>query len=389
MDWQGHYARIYGVVKALVEGGADVCVFSAGRFAERTVAAGARHFDLFAGGRSVGAIDTSVPRGCRYIPFATAYAEAVAAEVARTRPSVIVADSHAVIALAVANALDVPFVCIRPGHDVNPATYDGAVHSDGNLQVSETCLEAVEQLRDRYRIAEASPFLYVTMRSPFLNICCEPEQFVSEETRRAVEPVVFFGSLRPREELGPPPEPRRSDAHVYVSFGTAYSYSFEQTVLATLDAIATAVSARSGARATISLGAARLKSDPAASFTRPGIVVESWVDQWSILRDVDVFVTHHGLNSTHESIFHLVPMVGFPLSKDQPGMAALAERLGLSIPLGSGLGVPVEPMQVGAALDAVAASRAEMQAALARAREWELDAIDGRPEIVERIVALS
>ena len=39
-------------------------------------------------------------------------------------------------------------------------------------------------------------------------------------------------------------------------------------------------------------------------------------------READLFVTHHGLNSTHEAIFNRVPMLSYPFFWDQPGLAA-------------------------------------------------------------------
>ena len=46
-----------------------------------------------------------------------------------------------------------------------------------------------------------------------------------------------------------------------------------------------------------------------------------------------VFVTHHGLNSTHEAIYHRTPMLSYPFFGDQPYLANRCRDLGLSVPL--------------------------------------------------------
>ena len=61
--------------------------------------------------------------------------------------------------------------------------------------------------------------------------------------------------------------------------------------------------------------------------------VHTEVDQWSMLAHSDCFITHHGLNSTHEAIFHRVAMISFPFFWDQPALAAKCQALGLAIPL--------------------------------------------------------
>jgi UDP:flavonoid glycosyltransferase YjiC (YdhE family) len=390
MGGHGHFARLYGLIHALAAIGADACVFTDASFAPRVRAAGGRFFDLYAGGRSVESVDSSLPRPCRNVTFAAVHAEALAAEVAALSPSVIVADSHAVIGIAVANRLDLPFATIRPGHDVHPEHFLEQVRRDPILELDPRCEAAVETLRDRYGIADASPFSYGTALSPLLNIACEPEAFVSAETRSAIEPVVFFGSLRPREE----PDPASVHAgarplHVYVSFGTVAWFYWAPQALEALETISAVLAARTGTCATLSLGGTSLPGTALARLRRPGVAVERFVDQWRLLEATDVFVTHHGLNSTHEAIYRRVPMLSRPFHADQPQLAEKAQGFGLARPLGQGLGPPLEPAQVHAALDSVEQDRPRMLAALEQVREWEIETFEARPGIARRIVALA
>jgi hypothetical protein len=52
-----------------------------------------------------------------------------------------------------------------------------------------------------------------------------------------------------------------------------------------------------------------------------------------VLGEASLFLTHHGLNSTHEAIFQRVPMLSYPFFGDQPGARARTQELGLAVPL--------------------------------------------------------
>jgi len=152
-------------------------------------------------------------------------------------------------------------------------------------------------------------------------------------------------------------------------------------------ALADYVAATNDAAALISLGGADL-GDQAKRIVRPNVRVESYVDQWQVLQTASVFLTHHGLNSTHEAIFHQTPMISYPLFADQPPLAARCQEFGLAVPLVESLRDPVTPDDIGAALAHVAADRVAIGARLAEAARWELATIDERPTVIERVVDL-
>ena len=62
-------------------------------------------------------------------------------------------------------------------------------------------------------------------------------------------------------------------------------------------------------------------------------VVKTSVDQPEILKKVDLFITHGGSNSFHESLLAGTPMAVIPFFGDQPLVAKSVERLGLGINL--------------------------------------------------------
>ena len=103
--------------------------------------------------------------------------------------------------------------------------------------------------------------------------------------------------------------------------------------LGALRAVAAAVARRSDLEAVISLGGAGLDPTAIAEPARANVRVQGWVDQREQLADADVFITHSGLNSTHEALYHRVPMVSYPMFGDQPGLSARTCEFGVAVAL--------------------------------------------------------
>jgi MGT family glycosyltransferase len=59
----------------------------------------------------------------------------------------------------------------------------------------------------------------------------------------------------------------------------------------------------------------------------PNCQVYQAVDQISVLQNADVFVTHCGMNSVSEALYYGVPLVLFPLSPEQQGVANRVKEL--------------------------------------------------------------
>ena len=126
-----------------------------------------------------------------------------------------------------------------------------------------------------------------------------------------------------------------------------------------------------------------------ASLLRPNVQVFDYADQWAALREADIYVTHHGLNSTHESIFHEVPMLSYPFFGDQPAQARCCQDLGLAVPLVSTPRAPLEPEVVFGAIHRITDDRPAFAARLAEARAWELRTISERGAVIDRVEALA
>lgn len=61
------------------------------------------------------------------------------------------------------------------------------------------------------------------------------------------------------------------------------------------------------------------------------ITVERSVNQMEVLQKADVFVTHCGMNSVNEALYYQVPLVLFPQTNEQGGVAYRVNELGAGI----------------------------------------------------------
>jgi UDP:flavonoid glycosyltransferase YjiC (YdhE family) len=394
--FEGKAERLRPLIADLDRRGFEVHVFTDRRFATRVRQTGGRFVDLF-GPYPVEAVDDeSIPFPCRHVTFAAAYAERIAAELERLNPSLIVYDSFAVIARVLGRMLGIPYVAVWAGHNVNPMRA-APIAEDLPVFISPACHRAVATLRDKFGLDDASPYSYRTGPSPFLNLYGEPPEFLTPQERRTFEPVAFYGSLPPAEEIEQKLRfPRRrqfdrpaSDPKIYVSFG-AFSWRYwPREVFAALASISGALAELPDVSALLSLGGAELGRDAARRLAKPNVSVAPYVDQWEVLVEADLFVTHHGLKSTHESIFNRVPMVSYPLFADQPELAARCQRLGLAIPLADSPRAPLTHGRVHAAVTDFARRKKSMRARICEARDWELRVLAERDAVIGRIADLA
>ncbi len=386
-----HLSRDLAVIEALLEGGLRVVAFGDRLARQGAEALGAEFVDIYDGELDSG-YDDSIPVPARFVTFAGEQAGKVLQMLRPVRPEVVVSDSHAIVGRVVAHALGIPHVIVWSGH-ISHAGHIPEIMRRPDLYISERCRNAVRRLGGEWRIDDASPFMYRPQPSPDLNLYGEPAQWLPADQRSHYEPVRFFGSLssgRVRAAGVDRGEPAMftpaATLRVYAAFGAAITLSMRPEALPAFEAIVDAVQERPGVELLIGLGRqhevlTRRQSDR--------VQVHNYANQWRALAEADVFITHQGAKSTHEAIFHQVPMVSYPLQSDQPRVARDCQRLNLAVALTQEHLAPVQAHDVLAALDHVRDNRQAMSEALAVARMWEQMVVAGRPAIVEEIAQLA
>ncbi|MEQ1801805.1 MAG: glycosyltransferase [Gammaproteobacteria bacterium] len=397
MPEEGHLRRLLPIVRGLHARGHEVHVFTHCRFLPQVTSAGGKFVDLFAAWPLEAADSESRPVPCRYVSFAGHYAGRILDVVRPLGPSLVVYDTFAVIGRVVAAELGVPGINVCAGHNVAPAPFLRQLATDPRVAIAPACHAAVLRLQTEHLIRDATPFAYVDGMSETLNIYCEPPGFLTGAERQAFEPIAFFGSLPSVEYIETPRRnpvpvyfaPGTGGRRIYISFGTVVWRYYAAEALAAMEALADAVALQPGLDAMISFGGADAADTHATRLVRHNVRVEKRVNQWAALGEADLFVTHHGLNSTHEAIFNRVPMLSYPFFWDQPGLAAKCQAFGIARPLVEAPRGAVTVAAATRAINSIMGERAALAGPLEQARERELAVMSARHHVLDRIAAIA
>lgn len=393
MPEDGHFRQLRPLIADLARMGFAVHVFTHRRFGPEVERLGGIPINLFGKYPLNGADAESIPFPCRYVSFAAVYVEEILEELNQIRPALVLYETFSVIGRLAARLLGLPFINISTGHNLDPSRFLRMLRADPRIALSESCHRAVEILRDRYGESDASPFSYISGLSPFLNICCEPPEFLTEQERKVFEPLAFYGCISPldsgRYDTGHAHFSGQDKLRVYMSFGTVSLKYYASVASDAFQAVSECLADMPEAQVLISLGGAHLEEELRRRLTRPNVEFVSYVNQCAVLKEADVFITHHGMNSTHEAIFRCVPMLSYPFFADQPGLAERCREFGLAIPLAKSARERLDASGVRTALEMLLARRDSVRTRLEVARQWELDVIAQRPSVLDRIAALA
>ena len=328
----GHTNPTLGVVRELTARGHEVLYYSYTPFREKIEAAGARFIacDAFDAeqrltqeeGTRIGsdlALSTRV-----LVDTTLALDDMVCAEMERLKPDCIVADSMAVWGKAVAMKLGIPFVCSTTTFAFNQHSAKIMKQSVGQMVSMMFSMpkisKQIKRLQDRgYPVKSILDIISnddnthtIVYTSPQFQPCSETFSdkyaFVGPSIRPAAGEVEKTG-----EKL------------VYISMGTVNNDMlplYRNCIEALKDTPYQVI---------LSVGG---QVDPAQFGKLPeNIAVYPSVDQIAVLEKADVFLSHCGMNSVSESLYHSVPLVMLPQTSEQGGVAVRTAQLGAGIRL--------------------------------------------------------
>lgn len=382
-----HIRRVLTVVEGLVQLGAEVTVWTSGVHRAKVLATGAGFVDLFED-RTLDQVDpSSRPNPSRSVSFAGVMGASVTERMRPHRPDLVLHDTFAVVGRVLASEFGVPAVNVQAGHALVPSVFLEQLKTDDRVAVSDVCWEAARTLRERHGMLDAHPFCYLDGRSPHLNLYCEPPQFLSPQEVAVFEPIAFVGSL----PVGLPPARHRGGrgARLYAAFGSSIWRYWTDEALETLRSVAAAAQHLPGVTVDIGLGGTALTTAQLSALAATGATVHENADQRALLAAADLFITHHGLNSTHEALQQEVPMLSYPFHGDQPAMAAFCASHDLAAPLPPAPRVAPTVPEAVIAIDAALEPAGSRRAALAEAAGWEADVIARRPAALQLVLALA
>lgn len=386
MSDRNHFNGVLPVVAELVRAGAVVRFWTDKVFRSEVEAAGAEFADIFDPIPLESVDDQSRPLPSRFVTFAAVRGEALTDAARQWGASLVLHDGFALVGRLVGEGLGVPWVTILPLYGVRAAQARAQLAKDPRVNLDSRCEAAVEILRHRFGLVDASPHHYIGDPSPCLNIHQQPEEWLTAEERAGLEPVAFFGCLR--DDRFPPPREPSSPLRIYASLGTIVWRYWPEEAMAALGAIAAGVRMAGDTHLTIGLGGSGKTSD---RLVGPDVTILPFAPQTEILAQSDLFVTHHGMYSTHEAIASGTAMLSLPFFADQLPLSTKAQALGIAIGLGPRSAMEVgklSPTQVADGIGSFRLQRAAMERRLTEARRWESRVISERPSVAARILSL-
>ena len=327
----GHTNPTLGVVRELVRRGHQVRYYSFDLMREKIEAAGAEFVscepymaepDLDKDQQEQ--VGNDIALAARLLVDTTlALDEMISSQLREWQPDCIVADSMALWGKAAARKLNVPFVSSTTTFAFN--RYSARVMKGslgdllGLLLKAPRANREIRRLRDRGYPIKSFMDILQNDDSVHTVVYTSPEFQPCSDTFS--DKYVFVGpSVRPAEtELE-----QSGKKLIYISMGTVVSCPelYRNCVQALRDLDCQVI---------FSLGdhvqASELGQLPDHMKAYPR------VDQMAVLARADLFLTHCGMNSVNESLWSSVPMVLFPRTREQEGVANRTEELGAGLRL--------------------------------------------------------
>lgn len=330
----GHTNPTLGVVSELVRRGNEVYYYSYSMFRQKIEASGA-HFvacDDYdqeqrlspADSKRIGddlAFSTKV-----LVDTTLALDETVCSHMEQLQPDCIVADSMAIWGKAVAMKLKIPFVSSTTTFAFN--RYSAKIMKQPLSKAFKMMLSMGKIKKDIARLTEKG----YPIHSVLDIIQNDDATDTVVYTSRGFQPCAdtfsshysFVGpSIRPVETTFQ----KTGEKLVYISLGTVVNDAAEF--------YHSCIQALADAPYQVVLSVGNQVSLEQFRQLPSNIEVYPSVDQMAVLQKADVFLSHCGMNSANESLWFGVPIVSFPQTTEQGGVAARAEQLGAALRLKS------------------------------------------------------
>ncbi len=352
----GHTNPTLGVVRQLTGGGHTVRYYSFDMYRERIEAAGADFIpvddycaEMYLSPADGKRIATDTAFATKILADTTlALDEAMLAELRSFQPDVIVADSMALWGKLLAIKLGVPFVSSTTTFAFNKESAQVMQQGLGDLFRLLLSLPKINRQLKRLQKAgyQINSILDVVQNDNSTNTIVYTSKHFQPSAESFSDKYVFIGPSVTEKA----PLPRLTDRpRVYISMGTVNN-DMPALYRACIAALADKY------ELILSVGE---QVDPAClGELPPHVTAAQRVDQMAVLADCDAFLTHCGMNSVSEALYYGVPLVLFPQTAEQKGVANRTAALG------AGLLLPdSSEAAIRAAVDAVLADSKYREAA--------------------------
>ena len=322
----GHTNPTLGVVDELVKRGHEVVYYSYNQFREKIESLGAEFIacDNYDMEQKLTPEDaTKIGKDMAFstqilVDTTLGLDDMVCEHMQRLQPDCIVADSMAVWGKAVALKLGIPFVSSTTTFAFNQHSAKimkkGIGELFGMLFSMPKVNRQIKRLQDKgYPVKSILDIIQndnetntIVYTSPQFQPCSETfsdkYSFVGPSVRPATENIV-----------------KTKDKLIYISLGTVINNS--------LDFYKKCISAFVDTDYQVIMSVGNLIDIKDLGNIPDNFTVKSFVDQIAVLNKADVFLSHCGMNSVSESLYYQVPLVMYPQTSEQSGVATRVEQL--------------------------------------------------------------
>ena len=328
----GHTNPTLGVVRELISRGHQVFYYSYNMMREKIEATGATFVscDEYDQEQRLDAKDAvRVGKDWAFstqilVDTTLALDDTVCEHMRELNPDCMVADSMAVWGKAVALKLGIPFVSSTTTFAFNQ--YSAKIMKQSLRQMfgmifSMTKINKnIKRLQEKgYPVKSVLDIIQNDNNTDTI-VYTSPEFQPCSETFS--DKYVFVGpSIRPIENIFE----KKSDKLIYISMGTVINDSTEF--------YKKCIEALANKKYQVIMSVGNLINIEDLGAVPYNITISRFVDQIAVLSQADVFLTHCGMNSVNESLYYKVPLVMYPQTSEQDGVATRVEQLGAGIRL--------------------------------------------------------
>ena len=330
----GHTNPTLAVVRRLTEAGHAVRYYSFEMFREKIESTGAAFIPVDEYCAEMHLSPADGKRIATDTAFATkiladttlALDEAMLTELRSFQPDVIVADSMALWGKLFAIKLGVPFVSSTTTFAFNKESAQVMQQGLGDLFRLLLSLPKINRELKRLQKAgyQVKSILDVVQNDNSTNTIVYTSRHFQPSAESFSDRYVFVGPSVTEKA----PLPRTTDKpRVYISMGTVNN-DMPALYRACIAALADKY------ELILSVGE---QLDPAClGDLPPHVTADQRVDQMAVLADCDAFLTHCGMNSVSEALYCGIPLVLFPQTAEQKGVANRTAELGAGLLLSDG-----------------------------------------------------
>ncbi|WP_251550474.1 macrolide family glycosyltransferase [Neobacillus muris] len=333
---EGHINPTIDVVQELISRGEEVVYFSIEDFRERIEKTGAavRTID----GQKF--IQAFLSGGRKYVPeringllhTADAVIPSVLEQIKGEDFDYIIHDSMFGCGYLLARILKLPAICSCTSFAQSKAAFNTMLEqlytkipAERAKKIQDEFQSLTVSVKEKYGVEVPSPFEVFCNPAP-LTIVYTTRQFQpnSEEfdqTYKFVGPSISSKFKQNNFDL----DAIKGRNPIYISLGTVFNRAADFYKLC-FEAFG-----NSGHTVVMSIG----NRTPLADLGEipPNFMVKNYVLQTEVLKYAKLFITHGGMNSTHEGLYFGVPLIVIPQSADQPIIAGQVAKIGAGLTL--------------------------------------------------------